>query len=1148
MKAVDTTSHDGEPAAVSLDRCSDFDPALTVRELALSGERDYHSRGAGGQSYSETVKVNPTSSSSRSSPRMEVHEIQRAGAFVVAPTAAAGTSEMLTLEELLDRPVGSSSSTSETPAQVPTIKFLTTSHRDSDDTKEAPAVGPAYAEKVATAAAFTQHWKEAPAPAELPAAAKRAPLSTSSREVQSNAQSSRSPIRDSVAAASVHTPVLPAGVVSSGMPLFVLATDPVDPLVSAATAKSQLYQETASPYIKDDTTAGLQAEAARNVSDQSPIAKRPVAKVEESPRARKQAASSSAVRAARRDVGREHKSPTATQSKRASKSRSATPGRAAALLRGILGTATSADKAVTNAHKSDAVSTAPPPISTLDLPMGLLLLYCAAEETCIALEDGAAPSTSFASASSAYSLLYILEQISDFRRRDHRQAALKQARELERAKCEELYEAAEKKRVLAAAQRAARAQAVEEEELGACTFHPEVSKMARRMNARSTKNFMERCMAWRAEVDHRLRQRCNHLAEVEAEKRAVAAAQNGILTPGKAVTKRSRRILAQPSVQERLKSRPCLWEVKRPSDSPQEGVVSALGPAHSLIDATTSSRRLLGVPITSSTTEEQEAILRELRRPVTEAGASDDLPQRLPQNMSTSRVSKNSGDIMKGFLSRVEQDAERREQTVAKLQARYQNPDAELFEEGTGRPFFHPNAMPMAWKDGQRVSYDDLPKEKQKEFRAELRRSGLDFVLSHYLRERQREKEQSVTGSCRGSSLEQQSDRAVACEGSTTPRHSTPLQSHGDTMTVAHQARFMMSLKAALARKEKNWERLRAEATAEETFHPQITKRSARMALHKTGGTPIYERSTELKRGASAEGAQSEKSQGQSHSAVHRDRPLPDVTQFFLDRSEKWMESRQQRLQHLAEMEDERLRAECTFTPNRYFGDVLEKTALPLGVEVNRTGVSSHTDSLVAPYAAGGDEQGYLDTSHPRVLLQDLMASAADVRVMNELELLRSGAAYRDEHFVQAVCERSGLTDTRRAMANLSLKSAPRLPRSRKNAWDASNPPHQSSASLLRSPPSPIPQRSNRPSASPYSVPRRDTLALTSPCHGSALKSLPTLSKNESAPTPMPRSVAEDATALLCGARDLSSSFLPVEDPWEALDAQTDAILKRHGR
>ncbi|CAG9580421.1 conserved hypothetical protein [Leishmania major strain Friedlin] len=1115
--------------------------------LALSGESDFHSRGAGGQSYAETVNANPTSSSSRSSPRMEVHETNNAGEFVVAPAAAAGESAVLTLEELLDGPASCRGSTTEAPAHLPVTKFLTTQHNDSDDKqREAPAAGPAYAEKAAAAAASTEYSRETTATAALPAAANLAPLSSPSREALSSARASSSPLRDSVAATSAHLSALLADAGSSGVSLSVLTTAPTDPLVAGAaeSAASQWHEETTPSHVKDSTAVGLQAAAAGSVAEKSPIAKRPATKAEESPRALTRAASLSAARVARQGVGHGHNSSAATPSKRVSKGRSATPGCAAALLRGILGTATPADRAAADARKNRAVSTAPPPISTLDLPVGLLLLYCAAEETCTALEGGATSSTASAL---AHSLLYILEQISDLRRRDHRQAALKQASELERAKCEELYEAAEKKRALAAAQRTAHAQAVEQEELGACTFRPAVSKMARRMEAKGVKNFMEKCMMWKAEADRRLRQRCDHLAEVEAEQRAAAAAQSGMLTPGKAVTKGSRRLLAQPSVQERLKSRPRLWEVKRPSEGPQEGGVHVLVPAHVLADTATSSPRLVGAPITSSTAEEQEAVLRELRRPGTEAGASDDLPLQLPQNTSTSRVSKNSEGTVKGFLSRVEQDAERREQTVAKLQARYHNPDAELFEGGTGRPFFCPNAMPMVWKDGHRVSYDDLPKEKQRDFRAELRRAGLDFVLAHYLRERQREKRQNVTGSGRGSSVAAQGDGADVGEGSTAPRHSISSQSHGHALTVARQARFMASLEAALARKQKSWERLRAQATAEETFHPKITKRSERMALHKTGGTPIYERPTELRRGSSAEGARSEKSQGQPSSAVHKDRPLPEVAQVFLDRSGKWMESRQRRLQHLAEMEEERRRAECTFTPNRYFGDACEKTEVSRGMEVSRTGASSDTDALVGPDAAGGDAEGCRDTSQSRVLLQDLMASAADVRVINELELLRTGAAYRDARFVQAVCDQSGLTDARRAMANLSLQSAPRLTRSRKDAWEASRPPHQSSATLFQSPLSPIPQRSNRPSASPYTLPRRDTTSFSS-FHESAPKSVPTLSQGESAQTPMPRSVARDATAARSGVRDFTLSVPPVEDPWAALDAQTDAILKRYGR
>ncbi|CAJ1032762.1 hypothetical protein, conserved [Leishmania lindenbergi] len=1143
MEAVGPPPRDGAAATVSLDQCCVSVPAHAMHAVSL-GESDDHSCGDWEQFYMATVNVNPTSSSPHTLPRIEKHESNDANTLIVTPAAATETSGMLTLEEILDGPASCPSSTSAAPTDLAMNRLLTTAQRDSRDKQRAPpAAGPAYAEKDVTAAALTEHSKGANTPTELSAVANLAPLSSSSRAVQSGS---------SVVAAPAHSPAPSAGLASSGVPLSVLTTLPADLLVATAaeSATLKLYQETSSPHANHDATAGLQAAGAGNVAGHSPIAKTLAAKGEGSSRPLVRATSCSAARAVRREVvGREHNSSEATVSKRERKTGGVTTAYIAALLRGILGTPMPADRAVIHSRKTWAVSTAPPPIATLDLPVGLLVLYCAAEETCAALEGERASSTTSTAATSAYSLLYILEQISEARCRDHRQAALKQASELEQAKCEELYKAAEKKRALHAAHQAARAQAVEQEELGACTFHPAVSEAAQRMKVTGAKNFMQRCMDWKAQMDCRLRQKYDQRAEAEAEQWTAAAAQIGILAPDGVVTEGSRRLLAEPSVQERLKSRPCLWEAKRPSENLWEAGVSVFVPAHAPTDTAASFPHLLGAPITSSIVEDQEAVLRDLRRPGTGEGVSCD-PSLLQQLQGTPppRASKSSGGTVKGFLRRVEQDARRREQTVAKLRARYHNPDTERFEGGTGQPLFQPNAMPTAWKDGHRVSYDDLSKEEQESFRAELRRTGLDFVLSHYLRERQREKQQGVTDSPREPSAMEQGDGADTTEGGTVPRHSTSSQSHGHIMAMTHHARFMASLEAALERKKKNWERLRAQATAEETFHPQITKQSVRMALHKTGGTPIYGRPVEPRREASASGARLEKSPQQTSSSFPKDRPLPEVAKLFLARNGKWMESRQRRLQHLAEMEEERRYAGCTFTPNCHFTDTREMTGPPLGVEAGLTGASSHTDSSLAPCMAGGEVKDHRGASQSHVRPQSLMASAADVRVMNELELLRSGAAYRDEGFVQAVCERSGLADARRAMANLSLHSAPRLSRSRKDARRASKPTHQSSVSLSQSPLSPILQRSERPSASPYLLPRRDTRASFSLFQGSVPRPAPAHLQTESTQTPMRRSVAGDATAVLSGARDSVSSFAPVEDPWAALDAQIDAILKLRRR
>ncbi|KAG5470689.1 hypothetical protein LSCM1_01935 [Leishmania martiniquensis] len=1114
---------DGVASTATLARFDEATPALAMHALALSGESDGHSRGAEGQPSAVTANVNPTSSSSRSSPRVEGRDTSSAAAFFVTPATAVGTPEIPTLEELLDGPAGCCSSSSAVRVQLPIANFAPAAHEGTDERAGE-----------ATAAAVRRP-KEATAPADLTS------VSSLSREARSSVRAGSLPPRGSAAAVPAQPPIPSAAVASSRAPLPALTTTPAGPLVVAVTdtATSPSYQEPTLPHVH--ATAG-------NVADVSPIAQRPPAKGEGPRRRCTRTASRTASCSARQSAGRGRSSSAAIPPMRTSKSGGATTAYAAALLRGILGADTPADRAATCANKKGTLLTALPSLTTLDLPVGLLVLYCAAEEMCATRKEAAALATSSTEDASAHSLLYILEQLSDLRRHDHRRAALRKASEAGRAKCEELYEAACKKRELDAAHRATRAQAVVQEELGACTFRPAVSRMVLCREAKGAKNFMQRCVEWKAEVDRRLRRRCEQLAEMETEQWAAAAAHSGISTPGEAITERSRRLLAQRSVQERLKSRPLLWEAKRPNEDSQAREEGSSAPSHALAEPAASPLQLLGMPLTSTIVEEQEAVLRGLRRPCSETRPSGEpslLPQ--PQNTSAARVTKSFRGTVKRFLSRVEQDAEQREQNAAKLQARYHDPEAERFECATGRPLFRPNAMPTAMKDGHRVSFDHLPREKQEELRAELRRAGLEFMLSHYLRERQRERQESAAGSARTSSVPRRGDDADATEGSAPPQRSTSLQPHGRAM-AEHHARFMASLEAALARKEQNWERLRAQATVEETFHPQITKRSARMALHKTGGTPVYERLVKSKEGMNASGARPVKTEPQLSSSARKDQPLPEAVQLFLARNGQWVDSRQRRLQHLAELEEERLRAGCTFTPSRHYDNVYGVAEPLSGVEESLMSASLHTGSPMAPYAAAGDSGDYREASQSHVRLQDLMASAADVRVMNELELLRSGAAFRDEQFVQSVCEQSGLTDTKRAMANLSLHSAPRLIRGGKGARAASSLPLQSSEMLSQSHLSPIPQRSNRPSASPCLLLRRDTRAPSLPFCESALMAVPAHLQSGSTPTPPIRRTATGAAeGARSGAFDFASDSPPAEDPWAALDAQIDAILKRHG-
>jgi hypothetical protein len=821
----------------------------------------------------------------------------------------------------------------------------------------------------------------------------------------------------------------------------------------------------------------------------------------------------------------------------------AVPSSAAHITELLTGKRCSSAKCGTPAETLPPSSTgggSPSPLQTLDLPLGLLVLYCAAEDVCALTEDVAAPSPPSAHVSAAYSLIYMLERLSDISRRESRRVALQRASATEEAKCKELFEAAAKKRDAAAAQQAAHAQEVEAEELGACTFHPAVSLAAQEITGKGTKDFLAKCLEWKEEATRRLKRKYERQAELAAEE-----------APVEVVTEHSRRLLESPAVQERLRTRPSLWEAKRPvRDTPTtEAPLGAMA-----------NSPLGGAPVGLKIEKEQEAVLRSLREPsVSRQGSS------LLNTSDTHHNENRNTGIVRQFLRRVEEDAARREATAARLRSRYHNPEMERYEVGTGQQLFTPNAMPTVWKDGRRVGYEDLTKDEQRDFRAELRKAGLGFLLARHCRdqldvshrregEKTKEEDRDESGG-RGQSVGGQSS-ADGAEG----------YFRSSVLTTTQQERFMASLQDALTRRERNLAQLRAQATVEETFHPHITARSIKMALHKNGGKPIYERST-VSRDAAAVPPRPPMHNADTEANTplyvpQRDRSLPEAVEVFLARNEQWSAARQRRLERLAAMEEEKRYGNCTFSPNRTFYEPESSSQMQSGVAKSAEGRAGQVQlSPLELSREGSEQQNRQRFSFMRQ--QDELATAADVRLMNELELLRSGAAFRDERFVQAVCERTGLSDKRQAMANLSLQSAPRLIHS--SRIETSSVQRSGNApGSARSPSqqiSPIARQSNRPSASPYAVPRRleSHPEASIPSAYESLPSVPMM-RTESAATqtPLRRDSHDDARNSQRPSMGLNSNhrnnmgdavveLLPVEDPWAALDAQTDAILKRHG-
>lgn len=720
----------------------------------------------------------------------------------------------------------------------------------------------------------------------------------------------------------------------------------------------------------------------------------------------------------------------------------------------------------------------------LDLPMGLLLLYYAVRDTCATadLSQDADPP------SSAYSLLFILERVSAMRRREHRRAMLQEASALEQRKCDELYEAALQRRAQQAAVATSRAVEVAAAELAECTFHPTVSEAAHRHAFHGRlEDFMDKCLKWREEADRRLHAR---YADGESAGANLAGGKTN------AMNARSRHLLLRADVQDRLQGRPALWV---PKDAG-----SAAG-SHG------GSERS-GMPLTKTKIREYNALLHDLL--MAEETGGDSTPEAAVSHHISSACSQplsTSSATIKGFLNRVKEDITQREANSTKLQKRFCDPTRGSYEPMTGQPYFIPNAMPTVVRDGQRVSYDQLNAAEQEEFRAYLQQNGMEYVLVRYLQS----KRQGVQAS--------------------------PAARLGQD-----EVPLILAMAEDATRRAKNLERVRQQATLEETFRPHITPRSVRLARHRTGGVKIYDRppKSEPQRTHSASTLRGTRSPGMhagsGYLSPSRKRPLstetPASTVALLARSDLWVGSRNRRLQEVAAMEEERQFSECTFEPrcSSVHGQLTPwKT-------VNGTSPPAAVIEDPARALTLVDESGHrASVLSTRAL--DAMANSADVRVINELELLRSGIAYRDTGFIEAVCETSGVQDVRRALSNVSLRTAPRLPR------------RSNSSRPSLSHPSPILRRSYQPSMSPLHSHQEGAVMWATPLSRGDGTQLDGNSSSEwhtstdAAMKHRPPPPSRRSNSIRQPLKDVLGSLPPVEDPWAALDAQTEAILKHHG-
>lgn len=452
-------------------------------------------------------------------------------------------------------------------------------------------------------------------------------------------------------------------------------------------------------------------------------------------------------------------------------------------------------------------------------------------------------------------------------------------------------------------------------------------------------------------------------------------------------------------------------------------------------------------------------------------GVLDNLGEISPSDATVNHTSRT--ELVSGrFLLRTQEDLVRRAANAEKLQWQLANENSgEHFAAITGQPLFHPNAVPTVLEEGKRIPYSELPEAKKAEFRQWLRRHGREDALIGYYRQ----------------------ERAKRKKG-------------GDPKAaVSSEALTEASMKRAAEQ-----ERIREQCTAEETFHPRISTRSIKIVEKSMEAKNVFERFAmppkSTAKTPSQHDAMKEDSQDKNHGQSFLV-PISDVAmENVLLRNDAWVDRRQKRIAVSVRAREARELAECTFTPRRHI---------------------MHQDPIASPPEGDDDADRSHRQSLHRLNRLDEMALAAEGRVGNELETLRSQAAFADPCFLSAVLEGSRTeAQARVSLSRLSFENAPRL------HWHAFHEStHRGTPST-----SPIPAHSLRPSIGRSPMMPMTPLGLGGDGCGRA---------EGSHQSGQRRPHVLDGYAVVPPKGEDDGLGATLRDPWEALDAHVDYLLSR---
>ncbi|CAD2216101.1 hypothetical protein AGDE_15360 [Angomonas deanei] len=515
------------------------------------------------------------------------------------------------------------------------------------------------------------------------------------------------------------------------------------------------------------------------------------------------------------------------------------------------------------------------------------------------------------------------------------------------------------------------------------------------------------------------------------------------------------------------KERPLLWEPKHTEEEPPNPYTHT--------------------PLTSAAMERQLLNLRSVHH-----GDTSTLTQ--PNKVST-----------KEYLARVEEDIQRRQRTAELLQRKYDSlyGDGRQYEERTGQPLHAPNSWPTLLKDGKHIPYYALDPADQQVLRQQLKKNGCEFALIKLLRREAQEQRKAASNAVR--------QRAGGTGEDSNVSQESMLQEIVEAERAVSVRDLIDRLEKEDAQREQNKKKSEKKFYGDLTFTPTLSKRTNTIAKRKLGGKPIYERPAPANRNPNEKDAP----------ALHVKTDATAVDRVAL-RNAQWLETRERRRdKKLSEKEKEEL-AGCTFAPSR-------KAAHEVLVDGGRRTVDVYhpadTKEKTPPQELSYYRRRKSSVYSPAQL--DQLAAAADLRLMNELEMLRDsnarqGRTFMDPQFVDTVMEgklrkagdlrhRTSLSASTRdpylALTRLGMREAPRLPTT-------------SQSLSTRVSPIPYPSQSRSPSHVAWRLAEEED--------NQEEEEEETMYEDPH----IPHREGKEHSAL-------------VEDPWVVLDDETDRILAR---